>query len=134
LGNFHEHFITQSTQPFAEFEWHPAPKLVVTVGVKDANYEMALNQYQDNGKTVGCLGGTADQPDPGTGIPSASAAPQFVTHSINYNNWLPNIAARYSLKSTWSVYAQWAEGSIIPLSASSTFRAQRSDSAQADPG
>jgi hypothetical protein len=116
LGNFHEHFITQSTQPFAEFEWHPAPKLVVTVGVKDANYAMALNQYQDNGKTVGCLGGTLTN-QPGTGIPFCIGGAAFVAHSIDYNNWLPNVAARYSLKSTWSVYAQWAEGSVIPPSA-----------------
>src|SRR5246127_1412395 len=57
LGNFHEHFITQSTQPFAEFEWHALPKLVVTAGIKAADYNMSLQQYQDNGKTVGCLGG-----------------------------------------------------------------------------
>jgi iron complex outermembrane receptor protein len=116
LGNFHEHFITQSTQPFAEFEWHAAPRLVVTVGVKDANYAMALNQYQDNGKTVGCLGGTLTN-QPGTGVPFCIGGAAFVAHSIDYNNWLPNIAARYALKSTWSVYAQWAEGSIIPPSA-----------------
>jgi iron complex outermembrane receptor protein len=116
LGNFHEHFITQSTQPFAEFEWHPAQGLVVTVGVKDANYAMALNQYQDNGKTVGCLGGTPST-QPGTGAPFCTGGAAFVTHSIDYNNWLPNVAARYSLKSDWSVYAQWAEGSIIPPSA-----------------
>src|SRR5208283_399309 len=109
LGNFHEHFITQSAQPFAEFEWHPAPRLVVTVGVKDANYAMALNQYQDNGKTVGCLGGTLST-QPGTGAPFCNGGAAFVTHSIDYNNWLPNVAARYSLKSDWSVYAQWAEG------------------------
>jgi iron complex outermembrane receptor protein len=116
LGNFHEHFITQSTQPFAEFEWHPLQKLVVTVGVKAANYAMTLNQYQDNGKIVGCLGGKAST-QPGTGAPICIGGAAFVTHSIDYNNWLPNIAARYSLKSSWSVYAQWAEGSIIPPSA-----------------
>jgi len=115
LGNFHEHFITQSTQPFAEFEWHAAPKFVLTVGVKAANYAMTLNQYRDNGKTVGCLGGVAST-YPGIGAPACIGGAQFVTHSIDYNNWLPNIAARYSLRSTWSVYAQWAEGSIIPLS------------------
>ena len=115
LGNFHEHFITQSTQPFAEFEWHAAPKFVLTVGVKAANYAMTLNQYQDNGKTVGCLGGVAST-YPGIGAPACIGGAQFVTHSIDYNNWLPNIAARYSLRSTWSVYAQWAEGSIITLS------------------
>jgi len=115
LGNFHEHFITQSTQPFAEFEWHPAPKFIVTVGVKAANYAMMLNQYQDNGKTVGCLGGVTST-QPGTGAPICVGGAAFVTHSIDYNNWLPNVAARYQLQSTWSVYAQWAEGSIIPLS------------------
>jgi len=57
FGNFHEHFETESTQPFAEFELHPMQKLVVTAGIKAADYFMRLNQYQDNGKTVGCLGG-----------------------------------------------------------------------------
>jgi iron complex outermembrane receptor protein len=115
LPNFHEHFITQSIQPFAEFEWHAAPKFVVTVGVKAANYAMTLNQYQDNGKTVGCLGGVLST-YPGLGAPACIGGARFVTHSIDYNNWLPNIAARYSLRSTWSVYAQWAEGSVIPAS------------------
>jgi iron complex outermembrane recepter protein len=32
FGNFHEHFVTQSLQPFAEFEWHPAPKMVILRG------------------------------------------------------------------------------------------------------
>ena len=115
FGNFHEHFITQSFQPFAEFEWHPKPKLVVTVGVKDANYGMNLNQYQD-AKIVGCLGGTAST-DPVTGAPICIGGPAFVNHRIDYNNWLPNIAARYYIKSSWSAYAQFAEGSIIPPSA-----------------
>jgi iron complex outermembrane recepter protein len=115
LGNFHEHFITTSTQPFAEFEWHPRPKLVVTTGIKVANYGMNLNQYQDNGKTVGCLGGTAST-DPRTGAPICLGGAQFTNHRINYNNWLPNIAARYYMKQTWSAYAQFAEGSVIPPS------------------
>jgi len=115
FGNFHEHFITTSAQPFAEYEWHAAPKFVLTAGIKAADYGMSLNQYQDNGKTVGCLGGTLGK-DPNTGAPFCFGGAQFVAHSINYNNWLPNIAARYSLKSNWSVYAQFAEGSIIPLS------------------
>ena len=115
FGNFHEHFITRSTQPFAEFEWHPAPRLVVTAGVKDANYAMGLNQYQDNGKTVGCLGGTLT-PQPGTSVPFCIGGASFVSHSIDYNNWLPNVAARYVLSSSWSAYAQWAEGSVIPPS------------------
>ncbi len=115
LGNFHEHFITQSLQPFAEFEWHPMRKLFITVGVKDANYNMVLNQYQDNGKTVGCLGGIAST-DPITKAPICIGGGQFTTHGIDYNNWLPNVAARYQVKSNWSAYAQWSEGSIIPPS------------------
>lgn len=118
--NFHEHFITQSFQPFAEFEWHPLPRLVVTAGIKDANYKMTLNQYQDNGKTVGCLGGTLSTfpaGSPFAGAPDCIGGGAFVTHSIDYNNWLPTLTARYRLQDHWSAYAQFAEGSVIPPSA-----------------
>ena len=50
------------------------------------------------------------------GAPICIGGPAFVTHRIDYNNWLPNVAARYYLTSSWSVYAQWAYGSIIPPS------------------
>jgi iron complex outermembrane receptor protein len=115
LGNFHEHFFTQTFQPFAEFEWHAAPKLVITVGIKAAEYTYHLNQYQDNGKTVGCLGGVLTN-QPVTAIPFCVGGAAFVSHGIIYNNWLPNISARYRLVNNWSVYAQWAEGSVIPPS------------------
>jgi iron complex outermembrane receptor protein len=115
LPNFHEHFITQSIQPFAEYEWHPMRKLVVIAGIKAANYDMHLNQYQDNGKTVGCLGGVAST-DPVTKAPICLGGVNFAIHSINYNNWLPNIALRYQVRSNWSAYAQFSEGSVIPPS------------------
>jgi iron complex outermembrane receptor protein len=115
FGNFHEHFFTQTFQPFAEFEWHLAPKLVIITGVKEAEYAMHLNQYQDNGKTVGCLGGVLTS-QPVTGIPFCVGGAPFVTHGIIYHNVLPNISARYRLQSNWSVYAQFAEGSVIPPS------------------
>jgi iron complex outermembrane receptor protein len=115
LGNFHEHFITQSAQPFGEFEWHPTAKLVVIAGLKDAGYIMTLNQYQDNGKTVGCLGGVAST-QPGTGAPICVGGASFVTHTGTYNSWLPNVSARYRVRNNWSAYAQWSEGSIIPPS------------------
>jgi iron complex outermembrane receptor protein len=115
LGNFHEHFITQSFQPFAEFEWRATQKLVVTAGIKAADYNMALNQYQDNGKTVGCLGGKAST-DPATGAPICIGGAQFASHTVNYNNWLPTLTARYRVWHTWSVYGQFAEGSVIPPS------------------
>ena len=66
LPNFHEHFNTQSIQPFAEYEWRATSKLSITAGVKFADYYMLLNQFADNGKTVGNLNGA-----------------QFVTHTAN---------------------------------------------------
>jgi len=117
--NFHEHFITQSFQPFAEYEWRPLPRLAITAGIKAANYEMSLQQYQDNGKTVGCLGGTLST-FPSTsafaGAPNCVGGAAFVAHSIDYNNWLPTLTARYRVQNHWSTYAQFAEGSIIPPS------------------
>src|SRR5262249_37624581 len=115
--NFHEHFITQTTHPFAEYEWHASPRLVITLGLKDGNFGFNLNQYQDNGKTVGCLGGTLVAANKTANTPpNCIGGAQFINHRVDYNSWLPNGAARYSLKSNWSVYAQFAEGSQIPPS------------------
>ena len=120
FGNFHEHFVTQSFQPFAEFEWRPAPKLAITAGIKAADYEMSLNQYQDNGKTVGCLGGTLTTYPSTAGVfagaPLCVGGAAFTSHSINYNNWLPTLTARYRILRPWSAYAEFAEGSVIPPS------------------
>jgi iron complex outermembrane recepter protein len=115
FGNFHEHFITQTFQPFAEFEFRPTQRLSITAGVKDANYQMDLNQYQDNGKTVGCLGGTLVKSS--TAPPICVGGGAFVTHSVDYNSVLPTLTARYRLRKNWSVYGEYAEGSIIPPSA-----------------
>ena len=121
LPNFHEHFHTQSFQPFAEFEWHPLPRMAVTAGIKAADYKMNLLQYQDNGKTVGCLGGTPSKYPASAslfaGAPSCIGGAAFTTHSINYNSWLPTLAARYRVWRTWSLYAEFGEGSQIPPSA-----------------
>ena len=121
LGNFHEHFITQSFMPFAEFEWRATQKLVVTAGIKAADYKMNLNQYQDNGKTVGCLGGVATTYPASAGIfagaPACNGGVDFATHRINWNNWLPTLTARYRVWRQWSIYGQFAEGSVIPVSA-----------------
>jgi iron complex outermembrane receptor protein len=117
LGKFHEHFDSQTFQPFVEYEWHTTSKLSIIAGVKDANYGLRLNQYQD-ASTVGCLEPSgAVLPKKATATapavcPAGDAA--FVTHSIDWNNWLPSIAARYRVKRNWSVYAQFGEGDIVP--------------------
>jgi iron complex outermembrane receptor protein len=120
LGNFHEHFFTQSFHPFAEFEWHATPRLVITAGIKAADYSMVLNQYQDNGKTVGCLGGVATTYPSSLplfgGAPACIGGAQFAHHGIQWNNWLPSLTARYRVWRQWSLYGQFAEGSVIPPS------------------
>ena len=105
--SFHEHFITQTYQPFAEYEWRATSKLVVTAGIKDARYDMHFEQYQDNGK-AGCLGGVLDKSK------TCIGGVQFYPHSVQYDKWLPSVAGRYRLRSNWSVYAQFGEGSVIP--------------------
>jgi len=117
LGKFHEHFNSQSFQPFAEYEWHATSKLSIIAGIKAANYALNLQQYQD-ASTIGCLLPTgAKLPTKSTAaVPATCPAgdPAFASHSIDWNNWLPSLAARYRVKRNWSVYAQFGEGSITP--------------------
>ena len=109
FGNFHEHFLTQSVQPFVEFEFKVTPKLSITPGIKDAYYNMNLTQYADNGKTIGCPGGTEVKSVCVGGV-------AFVNHGAGYNSWLPSLDARYFMRDNWSIYAQFATGSVIPPS------------------
>ena len=108
--NFHEHFITQSVQPFAEFQYNVTRKLNITAGIKSAYYNMNLNQFQDRSK-VGCLGGVLNKT-----IDACTGGAAFTTHDAGYNTWLPSLAAHYYLKNNWSAYAQFGSGSIIPPS------------------
>jgi iron complex outermembrane receptor protein len=107
--NFHEKFITQSAQPYAQYEYHVTTRFTITAGFKMSNYNVHLAQYADNGKTIGCLGGTVK-----AGI--CQPAFEFISHTANYNSWQPTADARYRVKNNWSVYAQWATGNIIPPS------------------
>jgi iron complex outermembrane receptor protein len=107
--SFHEKFITQSAQPFAQYEWHATKRLVVTGGFKMTNYNVHLLQYSDNGKTIGCVGGAVV-----AGI--CKGGLDFLTHTANYRAWQPTADARYRLKDNWSVYGQYATGNVIPPS------------------
>jgi len=97
--NFHENFWTNSVQPFAEYQLVAIPKWTITVGLKDAYYNMSLKQFADNGKIVGGLNG----------------AP-YVTNDANYNSWLPSFEANYRIHPNWSAYVQYGMGSEIPPS------------------
>ncbi|MBW8747476.1 MAG: TonB-dependent receptor [Acidobacteria bacterium] len=99
LPNFHEQFWTNSYQPYAEYEYHATSKLTLTGGLKFAHYTMDLKQYADNGSTVGSLNG----------------AP-YVRNNASYNSVLPSVDANYRIRPNWSVYGQFATGSVIPPS------------------
>ena len=99
LPNFHEHFITKSTQPFVEYEYRVTRDLSVTAGVKMAQYNMDLTQFADKGKTVGSL----------NGAPSTF-------HSALYRSYMPSVDARYKIRGNWTAYAQFATGSNVPPS------------------
>lgn len=89
--------------------------MVVTAGIKAADYKMDLNQYQDV-KTVQCLGGTLVKAVAGVSPAVCVGGAAFTTHDVNYNNWLPTLTARYRVWKAWSIYGQFAEGSVIPPS------------------
>jgi iron complex outermembrane receptor protein len=102
LPNFAEKFVTNSYQPFAEFEFHATKKLALTPGVKFAYYTVGTQQFADNGKTIGGLG---------SNNPAA-----FISNGGSYFATLPSVTANYRINNGWSVYGQFAEGSIVPPS------------------
>jgi iron complex outermembrane receptor protein len=105
---FHEHFMTNSAQPYIEYQLVAIPRWTITVGVKSALYTMDLTQFAD-GKVVGNLGCTATL--------IAGCAGIATRHSAYYNNILPSVAANYRITNFWSAYGQYGRGSEIPPSA-----------------
>ena len=104
---FHEHFRTQSVQPYVEYQLVAIPKWTITAGVKNAFYQMVLKQFAD-GKTVGPLGCASSA--------TIAGCPNFVSHGADYNSWLPSFEANYRIRDNWSAYAQYGRGSVIPPS------------------
>jgi iron complex outermembrane receptor protein len=102
LPNFAEKFVTDSYQPFVEYQWNALPKLSVTPGVKFAYYTIGTQQFADDGKTIGGLG---------TNNPSS-----FIANGGSYFATLPSLSLNYRLQSGWSAFAQVAQGSIVPPS------------------
>ena len=105
---FHENFDINTFQPFAEYQLVAIPRWTITVGVKDAYFNMWLKQWAD-GKVVGpltCPSGA-----------TTATCNAFVTHDAGYNNVLPSVEANFRIRNDWSVYGQYGRGSIIPFSA-----------------
>jgi iron complex outermembrane recepter protein len=113
LSNFNEHFVTNSYQPFAEYQYHATKKLDLDAGVKLAYYTVSTQQFADDGKTIGGLG---------TNNPTT-----FVTDGGSYFATLPSANANYRIRNNWSAYAQFAQGTIVPPSSVFDFAHGTSD-------
>ena len=102
LPNFSEKFVTNSYQPYAEYQFQLGSKLTFTPGVKLAYYTISTKQFADNGGKIGPLTGNAAG---------------FITNGGSYFSTLPSASINYRIKSGWSAYVQAAQGSIVPPSA-----------------
>jgi iron complex outermembrane receptor protein len=101
LPNFNEKFVTNSYQPYAEYQLQIGSRLTITPGVKLAYYTIGTKQYADNGGKIGALpGNTAG----------------FVTNGGSYFSTLPSATINYHLRNNWTAYVQAAQGSIVPPS------------------
>ena len=114
LPNFHERFYTNSYQPFVEYEYHVTQRLTLTAGFKYSYFNQNLTQFQDNGKTVGCLGGVLSAGTKAT--ESCVGGLGSTNHSAGYSSYLPSFDANYHILSNWSIYGQYGLGTIIPPS------------------
>jgi iron complex outermembrane receptor protein len=103
LPNFAETYVTNSYQPFAEYQFHITSKLNFTPGVKFAYYTIGTKQYADNGGKIGGLG---------TNNPSS-----FIANGGSYFATLPSGTINYRILSNWSAFVQAAQGSVVPPSA-----------------
>jgi iron complex outermembrane receptor protein len=101
LPNFAEKFVTDSYQPFAEYEFHVGQKLTFTPGIKFAYYTIGTQQFADNGGKIGPLNGNPAD---------------FITNGGSYLATLPSGSVNYRIMKNWSAYFQGATGSIVPPS------------------
>ena len=111
LPNFSETFVTNSYQPYAEYQLNVTHKLQITPGVKFAYYTIGTKQFADNGGKIGCFTSNC-----ATANPAA-----FIANGGSYLTTLPSVSANYRIQSNWSVYGQYATGSVVPPSGTFDF-------------
>jgi iron complex outermembrane receptor protein len=80
-------------QTFAQFEWKVTDKLRITPGIKYVNFDLNVNAPVEKLSTGSQPVLNADQV---------------------YTRTLPFLTANYRLESHWSVYAQYAQGFLVP--------------------
>jgi iron complex outermembrane receptor protein len=111
LPNFKEQFVQDSYQPYAEYQVHAGSKLSITPGVKFSYFTIGTKQYADNGSTIGCLVAGCNLT---TGANINVNA--FIANGGSYYATLPSAVANYRIKSNWTTYVQYAQGTIAPPS------------------
>ncbi|MDB5431768.1 MAG: hypothetical protein JWP35_2884 [Caulobacter sp.] len=79
-------------QTFAQFEWRPTDRLTITPGVKYLNFELHIEA-------------------PILAV-KGSAQPAFVSNT--YTKTLPFLTANYRINPNWSVFAEYAQGFLVP--------------------
>jgi iron complex outermembrane receptor protein len=79
-------------QPFVEFDWKPIEGLTVTPGVKYVNFDLFVHA-------------------PELAV-SGSIQPTYI--SQDFEKTLPFLTANYRIRSDWSVYAEYAQGFLVP--------------------
>ncbi len=79
-------------QPFAEFDWKPTDQLTITPGVKYVNFTLHVNAPVLN--------------------VSGSQQPSYVQNT--FTKTLPFLTVNYRILPTLSVYAQYAQGFLVP--------------------
>lgn len=79
-------------QLFSQFEWRPTERLTVTPGAKYVHFQLYVNA-------------------PVLAI-SGSLQPSYTKDT--YTKALPFLTANYRLRPEWSVYAQFAQGFLVP--------------------
>jgi iron complex outermembrane receptor protein len=79
-------------QPFMQFEWKPTDRLTITPGVKYVHYDLYVHAPEE--------------------VLSTGTQPLYVDKI--YTKTLPFLTANYLINSHWSVYAQYAQGFLVP--------------------
>lgn len=77
-------------QIFAQYEWRPTEKLRITPGVKYVNFNLFVH------------------------APTDAKVLQPVFLSPTFTKTLPFLTANYLIQNNWAVYAQYAQGFLVP--------------------
>jgi len=82
----------QQYQPFAQFVWKPTDELTVTPGIKFVHFDLHINAPEE----------------------ALSVGNQPLFTDQLFTKTLPFLTANYRLDENWAVYAQYAQGFLVP--------------------